>query len=64
MKVQIFDMLGRSVLERAVTGEQFTWDLKDGAGRAIADGLYLYLITATVNGGTVRSDVGKILVLR
>lgn len=64
VKIQIFDALGRPVLEREVAGGLFTWDLKDGAGRAIADGLYLYLITGTVGGKTERSEVGKILVLR
>ncbi len=63
-QIQIFDMLGREVRRSPVTGTQFTWDLKDGAGRAIADGLYFYLITATIGGRTERSAVGRILVLR
>lgn len=63
-KIQIFDALGRPVLVRDVVGTQFTWDLKDNAGRAIADGLYFYLVTATVGGKTERSEVGKILIVR
>jgi PKD repeat protein len=64
VRIQIFDMLGRPVVERDVAGGMFTWDLKDAAGRRIADGIYFYLITATVGGKTERSEVGKILVLR
>lgn len=64
VRIQIFDALGRSVLEKEVVGGIFTWDLKDGAGRRVADGIYFYLITATVAGRTERSDVGRILVVR
>ncbi len=64
VKIQIFDMLGRPVLSRDVAGTVFTWDLKDGGGRALGDGLYFYLVTATVAGKTERSEVGKILVVR
>lgn len=63
-QIQIFDMLGREVRRSDVTGTQFTWDLRDGNGRAIADGLYFFLVTARVDGGTISSEVGKILVVR
>ncbi|HPD06627.1 MAG TPA: PKD domain-containing protein [Candidatus Bipolaricaulis sp.] len=64
VSIQIFDMLGREVRRSEVAGTQFTWDLRDGNGRSIADGLYFYLITATVEGKTERSEIGKILVVR
>lgn len=64
VSIQIFDMLGREVRRSEVAGTQFTWDLKDGNGRSIADGLYFYLITATVGEKTERSEIGKILVVR
>ncbi|MDD5453456.1 MAG: PKD domain-containing protein [Candidatus Bipolaricaulis sp.] len=64
VRIQIFDALGRPVLTKDVAGSQFTWDLKDDRGRAIADGLYVYLITATVSEKTERSEIGRILVVR
>ncbi len=64
VRIQIFDALGRPVVAQDVTGNPFTWDLTDNAGRRIADGLYVYLVTATVGEGTERSEVGKILVVR
>ncbi|GAB4309183.1 MAG: hypothetical protein Kow0097_10130 [Candidatus Bipolaricaulota bacterium] len=64
VRIQIFDALGRPVVAQDVTGNQFTWDLTDNAGRRIADGFYVYLVTATVGEGTERSEVGKILVVR
>lgn len=64
VSIQIFDMLGREVRRSEVAGTQFTWDLKDGNGRSIADGLYFYLITATVGEKTERSEIGRILVVR
>ncbi len=63
-KIQIFDALGRLVLEKTVASGTFTWDLKDGNGRRVPDGLYFCLVTATVAGKTERSEIGKILVLR
>ncbi|MBC7092558.1 PKD domain-containing protein [Candidatus Bipolaricaulota bacterium] len=63
-KVRVFDALGRPVVERDIAGAQFTWDLKDGAGRTVPNGLYFYLITATQDGRTIRSEVGRMLVLR
>ena len=64
VRIQIFDALGRPVLARDVTGGLFTWDLTDNAGRRIADGLYVYLVTATVGEVTERSEVGRILIVR
>ncbi len=64
VRIQIFDMLGRPVRAEDITGSQFTWDLRDGAGRPLADGLYFYLITAAADGTAIRSDVGKVLLLR
>ncbi|MCR4391469.1 MAG: PKD domain-containing protein [Candidatus Acetothermia bacterium] len=64
VKIRVFDALGRPVVERDIAGAQFTWDLEDGAGRTVPNGLYFYLITATQDGRTIRSEVGRILVLR
>lgn len=64
VKVQLFDLVGRMVLSADVERVPFEWDLRDGSRRPLADGLYFYLITATVDGKTERSEVGRILVLR
>jgi len=64
VKITILDLMGRPILEESVSSGTFTWDLKDGQGRQVPDGLYFFLITATYEGRTVRSETGRILVLR
>ncbi len=63
-RLLILDSLGRLILERSVAAGPFTWDLRDGAGRRVPDGLYFYLVTATIDGKTERSEIGRILVVR
>jgi PKD repeat protein len=63
--LRVFDLLGRLVFQSdAPVGDQFTWDLVDRADRAVPNGLYFYLITAALDGRTIRSEVGRILVVR
>jgi len=63
--LRVFDLLGRLVFQSdAPVDGQFTWGLVDSADRAVPNGLYFYLITATLDGRTIRSEVGRILVVR
>ncbi|MCD5408440.1 PKD domain-containing protein [Candidatus Bipolaricaulota bacterium] len=65
IRLRVFDLLGRPVFDSTTpAGDRFRWDLTDGNGRAVPNGLYFYLITATLDGRTIRSEVGRILVLR
>jgi len=64
VKITILDLMGRPILEESVSSGTFTWDLKDGQGRQVPDGLYFFLVTATYERRTVRSETGRILVLR
>jgi PKD repeat protein len=64
-QLYIFDLLGRPVYHTdAPLGDEFRWNLEDDAGRAVPNGLYFYLVLATHDGRTIRSQVGRILVLR
>jgi len=64
-QLYIFDLLGRPVYHTdAPLGDEFRWNLEDDAGQAVPNGLYFYLVLATHNGRTIRSQVGRILVLR
>jgi len=65
IRLRVFDLLGRLVFESTTpTGNRFRWDLTDLGGDTVPNGLYFYLITATLDGRTIRSEVGRILVLR
>ena len=65
-RFRVFDILGRLVYESESPTDDniFTWDLVDSKGRDVPNGLYFYLITAVLDGRTIRSEVGRILVLR
>ena len=65
LRLRVFDLLGRPVFESTTpTGNRFRWDLTDSGGDPVPNGLYFYLITAVLDGRTIRSEVGRILVLR
>lgn len=65
IRLRVFDLLGRLVFESTTpTGNRFRWDLTDEDGDPVPNGLYFYLITAIADGRTIRSEVGRILVLR
>lgn len=65
VKITILDGAGRLVLrEKDVPGGTFVWDLKDEGGRLVANGLYLFFVTAELQGQTIRSEIGRILVRR
>lgn len=65
VKITILDAAGRPILpEKDVTGGMFTWDLKDREGRVVPNGLYLFFVTAELQGQVIRSEIGRILVRR
>jgi len=65
LKITIFDQAGRPViLNKSVSVGTFTWDLKDQNGRIVPNGLYLFYITAKIEGQEKRTEIGRILVRR
>ncbi len=65
--LRIYRLDGRLVLEHALaTGATtYVWDLTDDAGDPVGNGLYFCVVTGTaVGGGTVRSDVFRVLITR
>ncbi len=64
-EIRIYDMLGRLVFEDTVTGDEVRWDLVDQRrNQPVSNGVYFYVITATVDDGVIRSDAGRIMVIR
>lgn len=65
VKLTILDMAGRPVLlDKPVSVGTFTWDLKDREGRLVPNGLYLFYVTARIEGQIQRTEIGRILVRR
>ncbi len=65
--LRIFAFDGRPVLEEAIAAGQATylWNLLDAADERVGNGLYFCIVTATADGGgTVRSEVFRLLVVR
>ena len=65
--LRIFGIDGRLVWEEDLpTGTtSYLWDLLDSAGDAVGNGLYFCIVTGTAAaGGTVRSDVFRLLIVR
>lgn len=64
--LRVFDLSGVQVLNQALPNgtTEYTWDLEDGGGAEVANGLYFVVVTATVDGQTVRSEVFRLLIKR
>lgn len=66
IRIEIFDLAGRKVFDSGfIGGEEFEWSLTTNHGQQLANGPYLYIVTAEgSNGKLVRSEVGKLAILR
>jgi len=65
--VRIYTLDGRPVIEVEIAAGQTTylWNLLDAAGDRVGNGLYFCVVTATAaGGGTVRSEVFRLLIVR
>lgn len=66
IQVEVFDLKGQKVFDsEEVQGAIFEWGLNNQDGRMVANGVYLYVITARgYDGQVIRSKVKKLVVLR
>ncbi len=65
VKVQIYDPSGNLVYSSTETpGIAINWWAKDNYGEYVANGVYLYIMYAKVNGEWVRSKIKKLVILR
>jgi uncharacterized repeat protein (TIGR01451 family) len=65
IQVEIFNLAGLSIFQAVANGNQLLWDLVDSSGTAVANGVYLYIITVRgYDGQVIKSEVRKLVVLR
>jgi len=66
IQVRVFGLSGELVFTSdQVAGNGLRWNLLSNAGQRVANGVYLYVVTATgFNGETVTTKVSKLVVLR
>jgi hypothetical protein len=65
-RLQVFDSQGRSVYRSDFQpGSRSSWDALDASGRALANGVYFYLVTVRdADGKVVKSEIKKFAVKR
>ena len=66
VKLSVFDLMGRLVFEADLNpaANTYNWNLQTSGGADVPSGLYFFVITAEKDGRTIRSAVGRILVVR
>jgi len=62
--VMVFDLSGKLVWQGSAAGAELVWHTDDLAGRYLANGVYLYQITARVAGTSVASGILKLAIYR
>ncbi len=67
--VTVYNLLGNPVWTRTERGRSdmftttpVTWDLRDGSGRRVQRGIYIYSATITVDGTSYRTEARKLAV--
>jgi len=65
VELEVFDLSGRRVFQTQELGSRLRFDALDEVGRPLANGVYLYLVTARgADGFTWRSKIEKLAILR
>jgi len=65
MRVEIYNLAGGKVFDSGrVAGHSLSWNLQNMAGEPVANGVYLYVVTAWTSDGRLRSGVRKLAILR
>ena len=64
-EVEIFDTHGQAIATERAHGSRLIWNLRDGNGRQVANGVYFYSITFHTNDGSViRNEIRKLIFVR
>jgi hypothetical protein len=64
IKVEIYDMTGQLISLKEEEGDRLIWDGSDRAGKPLANGIYIYVLTATGEARTLRLWPMKLVILR
>lgn len=65
IELEVFNLAGRRVFQQQTIGSCLAFQGLDNAGRTLANGVYLYIVTARgYDGRAQRSEVRKLVVLR
>lgn len=65
MQVQVYNLAGTKLFDQETAGNSLMFQPFNNAGQPLANGVYLYTVTAKgFNGETIRSTVKKLAILR
>ncbi|HPP87138.1 MAG TPA: T9SS type A sorting domain-containing protein, partial [bacterium] len=64
--LKIYDISGEKVIEitAPLSGSEYTWNLRNGKGRRVASGVYLYILECRDSSGKTLTKRGKFAVIR
>lgn len=64
--VEIFDLSGTRIFAQETSGARLVWNMNTNDGRPVANGVYLYVVTVRdlLAGGSMRSEVKKLVIQR
>ena len=63
--VEIFSLAGKSIFSDQASGQTLMWRMRDANGSLVANGVYLYVVTAVDgSGNALRSEIKKFVVMR
>ncbi len=64
-RLQVFNLAGRTLLDQQASGNGLSFRVLDQHGNRLANGVYLYIVTARgLDGSVWRSDIKKFIVLQ
>lgn len=64
LKLEIFDLRGRKLLEQEAAGASLVFHALDPKGQPLANGVYLYVVTVRGDGKVMRREARKLVLLR
>ena len=64
IRVEIFNQAGQLVFEDEQLGDELVWHTQDDYGENLANGVYLYRVSAKINGKWVVTQIRKLAIVR
>jgi hypothetical protein len=65
LRLELFDLSGRRLVDRTITGDQLVLPAVTDKGKLLANGVYLYILTVSgEQGQLIRTEIRKLVIMR
>lgn len=64
ISVNIYSLTGQQIASRSAMGNKLAWNMRDALGQSMANGVYLYVVSAVDSNGVWKSEVQKLAIIR